>query len=55
MNNNENQGKESFSSDLRTSVVYNDTLSPSVYDSYILHEDTKGCSDHCPVALVLQV
>lgn len=24
-----------------------------VYDSYILYEDTVGCSDHCPVMLVL--
>lgn len=24
-----------------------------VYDSYILHEDTRGCSDHCPVVLCL--
>lgn len=26
---------------------------PAVFDSYILHEDTVGCSDHCPVALVV--
>lgn len=25
-----------------------------VRDSYILHEDTVGCSDHCPIVLVLQ-
>lgn len=26
---------------------------PSVLDSYILHEDTIGVSDHCPVVLVV--
>lgn len=26
-----------------------------VYDSYILHGDTVGCSDHCPVVLVLKL
>jgi hypothetical protein len=24
-----------------------------VHDSYMLHEETLGVSDHCPVALVL--
>ncbi len=28
---------------------------PSVYDSYILHEDTLGCSDHCPIVLIVRV
>lgn len=27
----------------------------TVYDSYILHEDTVGCSDHCPIVLVLRL
>lgn len=26
-----------------------------VYDTYILHGDTVGCSDHCPVVLVLKL
>jgi exonuclease III len=26
-----------------------------VHDSYILHADTVGCSDHCPVMLVVKV
>lgn len=26
-----------------------------VHDSYILHEETRGCSDHCPVMLVLEI
>jgi exonuclease III len=26
-----------------------------VYDAYILHEDTVGYSDHCPIVLVLIV
>jgi exodeoxyribonuclease III len=28
---------------------------PAVLDSYILHKDTVGCSDHCPVVLVLKL
>lgn len=27
----------------------------TVHDSYILHEDTVGCSDHCPVVLVARL
>jgi exonuclease III len=26
-----------------------------VLDSYILHEDTVGCSDHCPIVLIVRV
>jgi exonuclease III len=26
-----------------------------VYDTYILHEDTVGVSDHCPIVLVLSL
>jgi exonuclease III len=29
--------------------------SPIVYDCYIIHQDTIGVSDHCPVMLVLQL
>lgn len=29
------------------------SASPRAVDSYILAEDTVGCSDHCPVVLVL--
>lgn len=29
--------------------------SPIVYDCYIIHQDTVGVSDHCPVMLVLQL
>lgn len=25
------------------------------HDSYILHKDTVGCSDHCPVVLVVKI
>ena len=28
---------------------------PGVVDSYILHEDTLGCSDHCPIMLVMKL
>ncbi|KAJ1381019.1 Endonuclease/exonuclease/phosphatase [Ochromonadaceae sp. CCMP2298] len=28
---------------------------PGVYDSYILHADTVGCSDHCPILLVVKM
>lgn len=28
---------------------------PHVHDSYILQDDTVGCSDHCPVVLVLKL
>ena len=28
---------------------------PSVYDCYIIHQDTIGVSDHCPVMLVLKL
>ncbi|CAE7498519.1 ARP, partial [Symbiodinium microadriaticum] len=28
---------------------------PGVLDSYILHEDTLGCSDHCPIMLVMRL
>ena len=28
---------------------------PIVYDSYIVHQETEGISDHCPVVLVLKV
>jgi len=34
---------------------FNAIPSPGVYDSYILHADTVGCSDHCPVVLVIKV
>ena len=27
----------------------------TIVDSYILHEDTVGCSDHCPVGLVIRI
>ena len=39
----------------RSAVDVSKMPSPGVYDSYILHEDTVGCSDHCPVVLVLQL
>lgn len=26
-----------------------------VHDSYILHKETVGCSDHCPVVLVVKL
>ncbi len=39
----------------RRDVSVEDTPSPGVYDSYSLPEDTKGCSDHAPVVLVLKV
>jgi len=26
-----------------------------VHDSYILHKETVGCSDHCPVVLVVKM
>lgn len=29
--------------------------SPGVYDSYIIHSETVGCSDHCPVVLVVKL
>ena len=33
---------------------HNDYISrPGVLDSYILHEETVGVSDHCPVVLVI--
>lgn len=28
---------------------------PAVSDCYILHQDTVGCSDHCPIVLVLKL
>jgi hypothetical protein len=28
---------------------------PRVYDSYIIHEDTVGVSDHCPVVAVIRL
>jgi len=36
-------------------VDYAALPSPGVYDSYILHADTVGCSDHCPVLLVVKM
>ena len=39
----------------RVEVSVKDTPSPGVYDSYQLPEDTKGCSDHGPVVLVVKV
>lgn len=29
--------------------------SPGVLDTLILHDETLGCSDHCPIVLVLRV
>jgi exonuclease III len=28
---------------------------PGVFDSYIIHKDTEGASDHCPVAVVVKL
>ncbi len=28
---------------------------PGIMDCFIVHEDTVGCSDHCPVILVVRV
>lgn len=39
----------------RTAVNYDTLPTPGVYDSYILPTDTVGCSDHCPIALVLKI
>jgi exodeoxyribonuclease III len=36
-------------------VDYAALPSPGVYDSYILHADTVGCSDHCPILLVVKM
>jgi exonuclease III len=32
-----------------------DVPSPGVVDSFILHEDTVGVSDHCPIMLVMKL
>jgi exodeoxyribonuclease III len=41
---------------LRTSVAdLTHEDAPVVVDSYILHKDTEGSSDHCPVVLVLRI
>lgn len=41
---------------VRTTVnTTNVGKTPWIYDSYYLHDDTVGCSDHCPVMLVLQL
>lgn len=39
----------------RVEVSLQDTPTPGVYDSYQLPEDTRGCSDHGPVVLVVKV
>ena len=36
-------------------LEYKDEPIPCVYDSYILHQDTFGISDHCPVVLVIKL
>lgn len=36
-------------------ISQSDCPFPCVYDSYVLPNETVGCSDHCPVVLVLQV
>lgn len=33
----------------------NDGSCPNLVDSYILHEDTIGVSDHCPIILIMEV
>lgn len=38
-----------------TRVTPSTMPSPGVWDSFILHEDTVGCSDHCPVALLIRL
>ena len=38
---------ETETEDARTRVL--------VHDSYILHKETVGCSDHCPVVLVVKM
>jgi len=40
---------------VRTSIDESSIPLPGVYDSYIVPEETNGCSDHCPVVLVLKV
>ena len=36
-------------------VVDTSMPTPCVYDSYVLHEDTVGASDHCPILLVVKI
>lgn len=38
----------------QTDTSKNNANHPILYDSYILHADTVGFSDHCPVVLILQ-
>eukprot|EP01034_Spumella_vulgaris_P032149 gene32149-39705_t len=40
---------------VRRSVSVEDIPTPGVFDSYSLHSDTVGCSDHAPVVLVVKV
>eukprot|EP01031_Cornospumella_fuschlensis_P025654 gene25654-30985_t len=47
-------GKVSGAAKRRT-VKHEDIPVPGVADCYILHEDTVGTSDHCPVMLVVRV
>ena len=39
----------------RRTVAADVLPSPGAYDCYIIHADTVGCSDHCPVMLVLKL
>lgn len=39
----------------RVDVIVEKTPIPGIVDSYILPEDTIGCSDHCPVMLVMKL
>lgn len=42
-------------SDVHASATLSSDSIPMLYDSYILHEDTVGVSDHCPVVLVIEM
>lgn len=53
-----NESKDEFDNDLPLVLEPRSQVNPPlpyVFDSYILHEDTIGCSDHCPVMLVLKL
>jgi exonuclease III len=36
-------------------IIMEDIPRPGVLDSYLLHEDTIGISDHCPAVLLIQI
>jgi exodeoxyribonuclease III len=38
---------------LCTENLFDENSKMKIEDSYILHDDTVGCSDHCPVILIL--